>query len=192
MARPQHIDDEALIAALADVFRDYGYEGASLVRLAEASGLQKASLYHRFPGGKEQMATEVLAAAFNWLEAKILAPMRGDGSPAERLNKVTAELRAFYDCGRKGCLLNMLSSAKRLDGPFAERVRSALKALIGAFASLARENGQDPRTARRRAESVVAQLQGSLVLSRGLGECRPFERFLKDLPTALLGSADDC
>ena len=189
MARPRNIDDETLIAALADVFRDYGYEGASLARLAEASGLQKASLYHRFPGGKEQMAEEVLAAASVWLEEKILAPLRGDGSPTERLKKVAAELRAFYECGRKGCLLNMLSSPKGRDGPFAGAIRGAFEALIDAFARLARENGQDLRAARRRAEAVVALLQGSLVLSRGLGDERPFERFLTDLPAALLGSA---
>ena len=189
MERPQTIDDEALIAALADVFRDYGYDGASLARLAEASGLQKASLYHRFPGGKEQMAREVLAAASVWLEEKILAPMRDAGSPTERLKKVAVEFRAFYDCGRKGWLLNMLASPKRIDGPFAEAIRAAFAALIDSFAGLARESGQDPRDARQRAETVVALLQGSLILSRGLGESRPFERFLKNLPTALLGSA---
>lgn len=187
MARPQNIDDEALIAALSDVFRDYGYEGASLARLAEASGLQKASLYHRFPGGKQQMAEEVLAAAFAWLETKILGPLKERGAPSERLQNVAAELRAFYDCGRKGCLLNMLAAPKGQDGPFADAIRSAFDVLIGAFAGLAREAGAKPATARRRAESVVAQLQGSLVLSRGLGDERPFERFLADLPAALIG-----
>ena len=46
---------EAAIAALAEVFRERGYEGASLAALSEASGLGKASLYHFFPKGKEEM-----------------------------------------------------------------------------------------------------------------------------------------
>jgi len=50
------ITDAQLTDALTDVFRTYGYEGATLSRISEATGLQRASLYHRFPGGKEAMA----------------------------------------------------------------------------------------------------------------------------------------
>ena len=63
MSRTSAIDDGELIARLSGVFRDVGYEGATLSALAAATGLQKASLYHRYPGGKQQMADEVLAAA---------------------------------------------------------------------------------------------------------------------------------
>ena len=41
--RRQELEDR-----LARVFLDYGYEGASLSRLAAASGLGKASLYHHW------------------------------------------------------------------------------------------------------------------------------------------------
>ena len=61
MASPK-VHDEKLIERLTSVFRIYGYEGASLSRIAEATGLQRASLYHRFPGGKEEMAEAVLNA----------------------------------------------------------------------------------------------------------------------------------
>lgn len=192
MARPQNIDDEALIAALAGVFRDYGFEGASLTRLADAAGLQKASLYHRFPGGKEQMASEVLTAAYAWLQEKIIAPLRSSAPPMDRLKTVSAELRRFYDCGRKACLLNMLASPIAADGPFAAPIRSALELLIDGFAGLAREAGASQRIARRRGENAVALLQGSLVLARGLGDERPFSRFLGELPGVVLeGDSDD-
>lgn len=51
---------EEVIAQLTKVFRQYGYEGATLARLSEATGLGKASLYHHFPKGKEEMAAVVL------------------------------------------------------------------------------------------------------------------------------------
>lgn len=186
MARPRNVDDDELIAGLADVFRDFGFEGASLARLAEAAGLQKASLYHRFPGGKEQMASEVLSAAYEWLQEKIIAPLRSDAAPRERLKTVSAEFRRFYDCGRKACLLNMLASPKAADGPFAAPIRSALELLIDGLARLAREAGASRRVAQRRAETAVALLQGNLVLARGLGDVRPFERFLGELPQLIL------
>ena len=51
---------EEAIAQLSKVFRQYGYEGATLARLSAATGLRKASLYHHFPKGKEKMAAAVL------------------------------------------------------------------------------------------------------------------------------------
>ena len=54
--RPQKTLDEDVLAGLTEVFQSKGYEAASLQDLARATGLKKASLYHRFPGGKKQMA----------------------------------------------------------------------------------------------------------------------------------------
>jgi len=54
--RPKKVLDETILKGLAEVFRSKGYEGASLKDLSEATGLKKASLYHRFPNGKSEMA----------------------------------------------------------------------------------------------------------------------------------------
>ena len=43
------------LPALAEVFREYGYEGTSLARITKATGLGKGSLYHFFPGGKAEI-----------------------------------------------------------------------------------------------------------------------------------------
>ena len=101
MSRPRLIAEDDLLARLARVFSEVGFEGASLSRLAEATGLQKASLYHRFPRGKKQMTDEVLATTGVWLEAQILAPLRGPGTPAERLAIVATNFDAFYHGGAR-------------------------------------------------------------------------------------------
>ncbi len=189
MARPLSIDEDELLSRLASVFRDLGYEGASLAALSRGAGLQKASLYHRFPGGKRQMAEEVLAAALGWFSENVLAPLKGDASAETRVATVARQLDVFYSSGRKACLLNMLSAPRGKDGPFSAAIRAAFEALIDAFARLAREAGQTPRAARRRAERVVMLMQGSLVLSRGLGSGEPFRAFLSALPDDLLGEA---
>lgn len=188
MARTQTVDDELLIARLACVFRESGYEAASLAVLSEAAGLKKASLYHRFPGGKQQMAEEVLAAAFAWFGDHVLGPLRGPGTPDARLARVSAALDRFYSGGRQACLLNVLS-APRGEGPFEAAIKSAFRTLIDAFAALARDAGLPATEAALRAERVVMLLHGSLVLSRGLGSPKPFRAFLAALPADLLGSA---
>lgn len=186
MGRPQSVNEDALTARLAAVFRDVGFEGASLALLSQASGLQKASLYHRFPGGKRQMAEEVLAAALGWLEENVLAPLKRDGPAAARLAVVVESLDGFYSGGNKACLLNMLASPRLQDGPFSPAIKGAFEALIDAFAKLARDVGRPPAAAHACAERVVTMLQGSLVLSRGLGSPDPFRAFLANLPSELL------
>jgi TetR/AcrR family transcriptional repressor of lmrAB and yxaGH operons len=51
---------QTIVPELLELFRKFGYDGVTIARISEATGLGKASLYHHFPQGKEQMAREVL------------------------------------------------------------------------------------------------------------------------------------
>lgn len=186
MGRRATLDDEELLDRLGRVFREVGYAGASLTALSEATGLKKASLYHRFPGGKEQMAREVLEHAARWLEEEVLIPLRGDGEPRARLVAMARKLDSFYSGGKQACLLNMMSSAHIHEGPFVQPIKRVFRAWIDALAGVAREAGYDRGTAKARAERAVIHLQGALVLSRGTGTTRPFKELLKSLPDDLL------
>lgn len=187
MARPQSVDDARVLEQLGCVFREVGYEGASLAQLSKATGLKKASLYHRFPGGKQQMAEEVLAQALRWYEEHVFAPLKGSGTPRARLATVTANLNAFYGGGAQACLLNMLAAPRSIESPFSPAIKGAHEAVAQAFARLAREAGHSAAAARTRAERAIMLLHGSLVLSRGLASPEPFKAFLKSLPHELLG-----
>ena len=87
------ITDEDLLERLTRVFQDHGFEGASLSRISEATGLEKASLYHRFPGGKNQMAEAVLAHVGRWFVENLLAPLRETGPVAARIRETGGESR---------------------------------------------------------------------------------------------------
>lgn len=186
MGRKQSVDEQALIAGLSRVFRDVGYEGASLAALADATGLKKASLYHRFPDGKAQMAQEVLAAAEAWLNTHVLAVLRTTATPAQRIDAMARQLDAFYDGGRQACLLNMLSSPRIQQGPFTAQIRKIFTLWIDALAAVLTDAGLDQSTAQARAQRAIALLQGALVLARGMGTPQPFQDYLKTLPDELL------
>lgn len=190
MGRKASVEEEELMSGLSRVFRDVGYEGATLTMLSEATGLKKASLYHRFPGGKEQMAREVLESALSWLEAHILSPLKGDGAPEERIAKMVKQLDAYYSGGKQACLLNMLSSARIHEGPFTSLIKQIFKAWIESLSAVIADAGVERSEARARAERGVVMLQGSLVFARGMGSTRPFHDFLKALPGELLGKSE--
>jgi AcrR family transcriptional regulator len=187
MARKASINDEELIGRLSTVFRDVGFSGASIAALSDATGLKRASLYHRFPEGKEQMARETLRATRDWLGENILKPLEAEGLPRERLRIVIKNLGVLYSNGKQACLLNMLSSSHIGDGVFAKPIKAIFTDFIAGFSGLLKESGFEDAVAKTRAERAVMLLQGSLVLSRGMGTNKPFMSFLTNLPDELFG-----
>ena len=169
------ITDEDLLKRLTRVFQDHGFEGASLSRISAATGLEKASLYHRFPGGKEQMAVAVLAHVGQSFVENLLAPLRETGPLAARIRETGRRIQAFYEDGRRSCLLDTLSLRDGSPG-LHESVGRTYAAWRDAFAATAREAGLDAGLARRRAEEAIMGIHGALVLARATGDTRPFVR----------------
>jgi hypothetical protein len=132
------------------------------------------------------MAREVLGAADAWLAEQVLGPLQRAGSPEQRVKRMAAKLNEFYSGGRQACLLNMLSSVAIHKGPFTREIQRAFRIWIDALSAVATDAGIEPADARRRAGRAVALLQGSLVMSRGMGTTKPFRAFLKSLPDELL------
>ena len=180
------VDDKVLLDRLTRVFRTYGFEGASLSRISEATGLQRASLYHRFPGGKEEMAEAVLARAAHWLGQHALGPLEGTGDPATRLKRMTRSLREFYVSGKQSCLLDALSFDDAT-GAVQDHVRDAMDHWIASLARIAREAGLSPSAARHWGEDTVVRIQGALVVARSTGKTGVFERVLREVPGSLGG-----
>jgi len=179
------VTDADLLARCTDVFRTYGFEGATMSRLAASTGLEKASLYHRFPGGKQEMVLAVAAGVVAWFETNVFAVLRQPSSPQRRMKQVAGHLRAFYDDGRKSCALDLLSIPAA--GPeLAAGLKGALEAWQKAFAEFAQESGFGASEARRRAEDAIMRIEGSLVLSRVLNDSKPFHRAVDDLSVTLI------
>jgi len=189
MPRTKEISDAELLDRLMGVFRRHGYEGASLTLLSEAAGIGRASLYHRFPGGKPEMAETVLEHAEEILDSHVLTPLRGPGDPTSRIAVMAKGLQAFYVSGRRSCLLDTLSFGSESEA-IEKRVASLIRRWVTALARLAREAGLPAAVARERAEDSIARIQGGLVLSRATGRTGSFERAIDALPH-LLTKEDD-
>ncbi len=189
MARISDVTDTQLLDRLTDVFRKHGYEGASLTRISEATSLKRASLYHRFPGGKAEMAEAVLQRADEWLMTHALGPLQGPGEPRSRIRVMAKALSKFYGAGQHSCLLDVFSLGGE-NTALRNHVRASMTAWVTALAEVVREVGVPPRDARRRAQDAIARIQGTLVLSRATGDASPFQRTLRELPEKLLGDGD--
>jgi TetR/AcrR family transcriptional regulator, lmrAB and yxaGH operons repressor len=185
LARPQTVETDLVIHRLSELFRAEGFEGASLMRLAECAGLKKASLYHRFPRGKQQMAEEVLTATGNWFQQHVLLPLNTDEPVNDRMHVVVRALDTFYGGGSRGCLLNMLASPGGASAPFAATIAAMFEALIAGFTKLGQDAGLSASQAAIRAERCVALLEGGLVMARGMNTPARFKSILAGLPAEL-------
>ena len=173
-----------LLDRLLLLFRQKGYDGASLSDIAEVTGLGKSSLYHHFPGGKVEMGREVMAHLSSQLEPA-LANVHGAGTPRAKLQAFLKVVEQVYDSGRLACLLERLcASADRKK--FAKPLHSTFAALLDAFEVLCIEAGHGKSVARARAEDAVVRIQGSLVLGAGVEQPEIFVRALAKIRETLL------
>ena len=176
---------DEVVARIQDVFRERGFDGASLAEIAGATGLGKSSLYHYFPGGKDEMAVAVLERIDAWMHGNALAALRSAGTPQARLRAMLRVLDEFYVGGRNACVLgNLVVGASR--AKFQKDLASAFGGWIAALRALAVEAGARGPEALRRAEDAVVRIEGALIVAGGLGDPAPFKRALRSIERDLL------
>jgi AcrR family transcriptional regulator len=177
--RPQKVEDQILLSRLFSIIRFKGYDGCSLNDLAEASGLQKASLYHRFPGGKEEIICAVLDFVNEWIKQNIYTLLTNPSiSPEERLKRVIKNINNVYHNGEFVCLLGSLSLDSGVE-QFAEQIKESMQLWIRGFSKFGVDCGLSKDAAKEKAYQVLINIQGSLIVSKGLGSTVSFKMALK-------------
>lgn len=171
------------LALLADVFREHGYEGASLARISKATSLGKGSLYHFFPGGKEEMAEAVLAEINAWFEAAVFAPLEQNDAGCATDAMFDAVV-SYFRSGSRTCLVGALALSDARDR-FSYTVRGYFARWVDALAIALLRYGHNTTAARLRAEEVIGGIQGAIVLARALDDPAVFERTIEALRAQL-------
>ncbi len=181
------ISRDQAIDALFATFRDQGYGGATLSELSRGAGLGKSSLYHHFPGGKEDMAGAVLDRAEMFLADILRRAVDGAGNPQSKLAALLATLSDLYAGGKNPCVMGVFSlgEARTL---FQRRLRTLFDLWIDGLAALAIQAGVPARLARERGEDAVGAIEGALIVAAGLNDAAVFRRRLARIPGELLAT----
>lgn len=173
-----------LLRQLGGVFRERGYEGATLTQLAAATGLGKASLYHHFPGGKAEMAEALLRAAVADAQRLAFARLEGREPPAERLQAFLAGYADYLEDSGGPCLLAVLAlgSARGTHGAL---ISGQFQDWTAALARVFEETGEKPKRAARSATDLLNGLYGAQVVSALLDDPKHLRRSIKRLSRSL-------
>lgn len=174
-----------IVDIIADLFRRRGYDGVSLGDISEATGLGKSSLYHHFPGGKEEMATTVVDQAAANMQAFIFEPLQAGHTLKSRVDGMISSVTGIYGGGDNPCLLASLLSSDE-NGPLAEKAGALIRLWAEKIAQALRSEGVDRREARRKAILAVALIQGGLITSKAFGSGEPFSEAMSAVRLVLL------
>ncbi|HEY1722940.1 MAG TPA: TetR/AcrR family transcriptional regulator [Magnetospirillaceae bacterium] len=188
MASPSLTRPE-LLDRLYATFSRYGYEGASMTRIAEATGLGKASLYHHFPQGKREMAAAVLDHVHGWYEENVFRPLVGVTPPRLRLSGMLDALGRRYANGDIACLPALLAQTEERS-MFSEAIGELFRRMIASITQTLSDAGLSRDIAQRRARDGAVRIQGALSMARALNDSRIYTAVAAELPDQLLAGAD--
>ncbi len=169
-----------IVPVLAEIFRERGFAGASLSEITHRTGLGKGSLYHFFPGGKDEMGQAVLDDVANWFELNVFEPLRESEDPAAGIDHMFKATVRFFNSGRRICLVGSFALDDTRDR-FASAIHGYFAAWVVAMEAALRRSGFDSRRARETAEDVVAGIQGALVFARSQDDPKLFTRVIRRL-----------
>lgn len=169
-----------LIASIGAVFRERGYEGATLTQLAAATGLGKASLYHHFPGGKREMVEVLLRESVSELHRLAYARLTGPEPAAKRLQAFLTGFEDYLERNGGICLLGVLAMGTARESHGAE-ISAQLSDWRDTLTGVLEEAGYKPKRAARAAGELLSTAYGAQVVSRLLGDPRHLRRTFKRL-----------
>ncbi|OHV87765.1 TetR/AcrR family transcriptional regulator [Mesorhizobium sp. ORS 3428] len=171
-------DRAQLLGIVAEVFREHGYEGASLSFIGEATGLGKGSLYHFFPGGKEEMARAVIDNIDGWFEENVFTPLRDSSDPRAGIEQMLEATDSYFRSGRRICLIGAFALDESRD-LFAGQIGDYFSRWVTLLSDALTRTGHERAEATELAEETVAAIQGALTLARASDDANVFSRALR-------------
>ena len=176
-----------MISATLRLLATRGLQGASLAEILGLSGAPRGSVYHHFPGGKDELVAEAITLAGR-RALTLLDDL--DGQPAEEIaDRFFASWRELLVRSnfRAGCSVLAVTVAAD-SAELIARSGAVFDAWRDRIAALFAAAGLPPAEARSRALTLIAVAEGAVVMSRASRDLAPFETiargFLSDLDRA--------
>jgi TetR/AcrR family transcriptional regulator len=137
MARPRanNYDDKrrAILDRSAELFSEYGYDRASMNKIAAACGVSKANLYHYYKD-KDELLFDVIRVHLEDLNQVVEAADQPDLAPQARLRElVAALLEAYRDADAQHSV--QISSMRFLSDERQTALKNMERDLVRVFSS---------------------------------------------------------
>lgn len=159
---------ERILYATAELLRRQGYSGTGLKQVVAEAAAPFGSLYHHFPGGKQQLADEVIRGAGAFFQALVTAVYDEEATPEASVRAVfegAAETLAATDFEDACPIATVALEVASTD----EVLRRATADVFEQWTVALTERLGD----RGHALAVISALEGAFVLSRARRTVEP-------------------
>jgi TetR/AcrR family transcriptional regulator, lmrAB and yxaGH operons repressor len=175
-----------MVRSAAALFGARGFCGTSFADVLADSGAPRGSIYHHFPGGKNQLAEDAIGLT----SEQVLAHLRGcpDGTAAGVLAWFIDLWRqsVLASGARSGCpVAGVAIDTGSTAGHLIDAARTAFSAWTGGLAAQLEAAGVPADRAGSIATASLAAMEGALILCRAAGNSRPLEATAQELMNLL-------
>lgn len=171
---------QRMIESAVVLLAKHGYRATSFDAVIEASRAPRGSIYHHFPGGKD----ELIAAAIDMAGARAIVVLDTlDGSkPAAVVDGFMAMWRTVLDRSDFTAGCSVLAVTVSAETPeLQERAGEIFKAWRGRLAELFVSSGVESSAAQLFATTLVAASEGAVAQSRAEHSYAPFDEVARQL-----------
>jgi AcrR family transcriptional regulator len=189
MARPEPTTRERMVISAAQLIRERGARATSIDDVLAHSGAPRGSVYHHFPGGREQLIGEATAYAGDFIARRL--DRMAEAGPQAALDRLVEMYRRDLLASdfRLGCPVLAVAIESRDDGSeLQSRTGEIFDAWQGRIADGLTAAGAPRGRAGELAVLAVSAIEGALVLSRARRDIAPLDT-VHDQLRALFGAA---
>ena len=167
-----------ILETSAELFRRQGYNATGVKQIVTEAKAPFGSVYHHFPGGKEELGAESIRISGALYEQ--LIPLVFDSAPdfptGVRWFFAGAAQHLIETDYEDACpIATVALEISRVSEPMRQACSDVFDSWIAAGLSRHQDAGLDPAEARRLTIAMIAALEGAFVLARAKRTIEPLE-----------------
>lgn len=175
---------ERMVVTAARLFQRHGYHAVGFRRIVEESGAPRGSIYHHFPGGKEQLGAEAVQLSGAALVHSVERLARDAPDVAGVLEGIGGLLAGWLESSEfeAGCpVATVALECAPASGPVTDACREVFRGWCAVLTERLVDEGWSRADASARATTIVAAIEGALLLARVERDATPVRTITRDL-----------
>jgi len=180
---------ERLIVAAIQLFQQRGYHGAGTTDILELARSPRGSMYHHFPGGKEDLGARcaewLAAGVVTSIQALRLKGLKPENIIAIYIDNMMTWLQTTHFS--EGPLLAALTNGvgNKADNVLARALTQAYKDIQNEFTQMLTVAGHSQKNAEEVSRAVIMNIEGGTILARATRDTEVLEEAKQRLVTLI-------
>jgi AcrR family transcriptional regulator len=169
---------ERILQTSAELFRRQGFAGTGVKQIVAEASAPFGSIYHFFPGGKEQLGEEVIrssGALYGQLIDLFYTPDADPVAATRDFFAAAAETLRQTDYADACPIATVALEVSSTSEPMREACAEVFEDWTATMAARLAASGLTPGGARALALSLICSLEGAFVLARARRSTEPVE-----------------